>query len=775
MMSKENNFPDQSQVRRSRGVMSWENLSYSQKFTVVALIFALSLLAFLPLVTEQNTRIQNYGRKEAQGNAYLGFLWQLSTDLQRLHTANIEIETGGNPEASSFNEALTRVEADLLALNTASQQYAEPLGIDSRLPEITNKWSELRSALQARSSADIEAGFASLEESLNAVITETGNKSYLILDPDLDTYYVMDTVLLNMPENKSLMFQIWRIAHEAAVAKDISPEKQFELGALINQLKMNVTRLDQNLQTSIENNSNGEMEPVLSEPQHNYLASTQSFINLINTYLSQPQSTQLSPVVLKASYSATSDASEVFYTAASETLANGIQSRILTLSFRLSLAIMLAALGILAAYVIGSRIMQAISAPLLNLLEATQKLTSGDMDASLPILSNDEAGQVARAFNVLVEELKNSRATLQLRAEELERRSSELETIAEVARDISIIRDLNTMLNVAASLIRERFGFYHAGIYLMDERGEYVILRAASGPGSQALLEEGYKVRNGSAGVIGNVSQGGQAQIAVYSEHEYSSAKNKKLPATRSEIGFPLRGKSLTIGVLDIQSDNEKAFTKREIQVFQILADQLSAAIDNAQLVQQVEGTINQLNVTNRIQTKRNWDMTLAQQNLGFEYDGFQIQSVPQNLSSELMSQLESGKPVIIDQKSAGQNGSRTAGQTLIVPLLLSGQVIGVIGLERDETGLGWTNEEILIAEAAANRAAITLENARLLEESQRRALKERSISESTARISTALSVENILSITAEELERVIGDSGVVLQIKPDDSSPSVE
>jgi hypothetical protein len=111
----------------------------------------------------------------------------------------------------------------------------------------------------------------------------------------------------------------------------------------------------------------------------------------------------------------------------------------------------------------------------------------------------------------------------------------------------------------------------------------------------------------------------------------------------------------------------------------------------------------------------------------------------------------------------------------LMVPLLLSGQVIGVIGLERDNTSADWTSEEISIAEAAANRAAITLENARLLEESQRRAIKERSISESTSRISSALSIENILSITAEELERVIGDSGVVLQIKPDDTSTNVE
>lgn len=772
MISNEKNDLSQNQSRRSFGFTPWANLTYPQKFTVIALIFALSLLAFLPLIIQQNTRIENYGRKEAQGNTYLGFLWQLSTDLQSLHIAYIELESGS---LADVNGALVKVEADIIALESASKQYGDSLGIDNKLSEINNKWAALKNALQNRSSTEIEAGFITLESTINGVITETGNKSYLILDPDLDTYYVMDTVLLNMPENKDLLFQIWQISNKAAIDKSISSEDQFLVNSLIGRLRSNITRLEQNLQTSIENNESGEMAPTLSEPQQNYLASTQSFINLINTYLSNPQSTQLSTVVLKASYSSVREANENFYAAASETLANGIRSRIQNLTLRLNLSIMLAALSTLIAYVIGSRIMQAISRPLLNLLEATQRLTAGDMETRLQAVSNDEAGQVAQAFNILVEELKTSRTALQVRADELERRSSELETIAEVARDISIIRDLSTMLNVASSLIRERFEFYHTGIYLIDERNEYVVLRAASGPFSQTLLEDGYKLRIGGTGVIGSVAQTGQAQIATFTETDKLASKNNLLPDTRSEIAFPLRGKSLIIGVLNIQSNSERAFTKREIQIFQILADQLSAAIDNAQLVQQVEGTINQLNSANRIQTKRNWDNSLlVQQGIGYEYDGFQIQAVPQNLSPELMHQLENGKPVILMQGNSSNN-VKSGQNTLMVPLLLSGQVIGVIGLERDNTNTDWTNEEISIAEAVANRAAITLENARLLDESQRRAIKERSISESTSRISGALSIENILSITAEELERVIGDSGVVLQIKPDDTSSTVE
>ena len=123
------------------------------------------------------------------------------------------------------------------------------------------------------------------------------------------------------------------------------------------------------------------------------------------------------------------------------------------------------------------------------------------------------------------------------------------------------------------------------------------------------------------------------------------------------------------------------------------------------------------------------------------------------------------GKSIVIQEylDSAGNQGG--VQNTLLVPLMVLNQLIGVIGLEQQDRAHIWTDDEMAIAEAAANRAALTLENARLLEESQRRALKESTISEATARIGAALNVENILDIAAQELERVTGNSEIILQI----------
>ena len=124
-------------------------------------------------------------------------------------------------------------------------------------------------------------------------------------------------------------------------------------------------------------------------------------------------------------------------------------------------------------------------------------------------------------------------------------------------------------------------------------------------------------------------------------------------------------------------------------------------------------------------------------------------------------SALLRGKPIIIKENGEDQ---RAAKRTLMVPIKLLNQVIGVIEVEQENPDQLWTEEDIAMVQAAANRAALTLENARLLEESQRRAVKERAIFEATSRIGAALNIENILYMTAEEIERVTNSTEVILQ-----------
>jgi GAF domain-containing protein len=199
----------------------------------------------------------------------------------------------------------------------------------------------------------------------------------------------------------------------------------------------------------------------------------------------------------------------------------------------------------------------------------------------------------------------------------------------------------------------------------------------------------------------------------------------------------------------------------------------LAAAIDNAELVLQVEKTYAELNNAYRQQSRDVWKTAIDQyERPGYEYDGMQVRPVPQQLAKRLLNQLEAGEPIFFKENSQNGNKEKTV---LMVPLMVLNQVIGVVGLEREDPHHVWTDEEIAIAQAAANRAGITLENARLIEESQRRALKERTIFAATERIGSAMNVGNILHTTAEEIERILGSSEVILQFNNDNASSTNE
>ncbi len=300
----------------------------------------------------------------------------------------------------------------------------------------------------------------------------------------------------------------------------------------------------------------------------------------------------------------------------------------------------------------------------------------------------------------------------------------------------------------------------------MDDAGEYARLRAASSIAAGQMLASNYRLKVGETGLVGNVTRTGQAYIALDVGEDEVHFKNPYLPNTRSEIALPLRSHGVTFGALDIQAETPNAFDEGDTQTLQILADLLAAAIENAQLAQKVESTISELTRAGSAQIRQVWGAVSSQKaRPSYEYDGLQIRAVSPHLSPELLGQLQNGQPIVLE----GQNGSRTDRRNvLLVPLMVLNQVIGVIGLEQEDPARAWTEDQIAIAQASASRAALTLENARLLEESQLRASKERTIVEATNRIGSALSIENILQTTAEELERVLSGSEVTIQFTDD-------
>lgn len=167
--------------------------------------------------------------------------------------------------------------------------------------------------------------------------------------------------------------------------------------------------------------------------------------------------------------------------------------------------------------------------------------------------------------------------------QELGQRAEQLQTAAEIARDTSGTLALDQLLNRVVNLVRDRFGFYHSSIFLVDEESKYAVVRESTGEAGEAMKRAGHKLAVGSQSIIGYVTQHGEPLVINDVSQSDIHRFNPLLPETKSELGIPLKISDQVIGALDVQSTHKNAFSTDDISVLQLLADQIAVAISNAQ------------------------------------------------------------------------------------------------------------------------------------------------------------------------------------------------
>lgn len=177
----------------------------------------------------------------------------------------------------------------------------------------------------------------------------------------------------------------------------------------------------------------------------------------------------------------------------------------------------------------------------------------------------------------------------QTELEKAERRARLLEAASLVGKQVTSILDLGELLPKTVDIICDSYGFYYAGVFLMDESGQFAILRAGRGDPGKAMLAAGHKLEVGSHSMIGWATGQRQARIALDVDADAEHFKNPHLTLTRSEMALPLVVGEKVLGAVTVQSTEERAFSDDDILTLQTMADQLAVAINNAHLLQELQ------------------------------------------------------------------------------------------------------------------------------------------------------------------------------------------
>jgi len=389
-------------------------------------------------------------------------------------------------------------------------------------------------------------------------------------------------------------------------------------------------------------------------------------------------------------------------------------------------------------------------------------------------LSNRDWLEALRGVGMANEQLQVQTRELEMVNTQLTRQASQLRATAEIARIGSSTLDPDTLAREVVNHIQEGFaplGVYFVGLFLLNEAQGNAVLRAATGEAGRLLLEMGYTVEVDETTTVGWSIVHQQARIAQNLQEGSVRLDALPMPHTRSEIALPLRSRGQILGALNVQSTREAAFADASAAILQMTADLVAAAMDNARLLTQTQAALEEAQAAHRrylIQSWREFLATRPVSQVDYRQPGVEIGD------GDLLRQTQ--RAAVAHQRTVAASYAASESEeaacspqaALVVPLKLRGQVIGTMTLHETRRQRPWTADEVALAETIAEQVALTVENLRLLDETQRRAARERLIGEITSRIRETLDVETMLKTAVDEMYQALGVDKIAIRLTTD-------
>jgi GAF domain-containing protein/HAMP domain-containing protein len=375
---------------------------------------------------------------------------------------------------------------------------------------------------------------------------------------------------------------------------------------------------------------------------------------------------------------------------------------------------------------------RSVSDPIHHIISILNKVEEGDLKLRANVDATDEVGELAMHFNRMISRLDALQGTLESQVAE---RTEQLKATLEVSHVASTILDPDELIKKVVNLITDRFGYYYTAIFLIDDSGQWAVLQEATGSAGQTLKSRGHRLPVGGKSMVGTAISTRLARIALDVGTEPVRFENPLLPDTRSEIALPMVVGERIIGILDVQSKQEAAFKEQDVETLQGMANSVATTLENARLFRETQKSLEELRLIQRENVVKTWS-----------------ESAREKQSYEYAANTEALSPDAVLS-------------AIDVPLILREQIIGQLHLEGQQD---WTPEERNLVEAVATQAALAMENARLLDESQQVALRERLTAEITGKIWSSPNTDTILQTAIKELGRALRADEATIELKLD-------
>ncbi|MCB9112460.1 MAG: GAF domain-containing protein [Anaerolineales bacterium] len=416
----------------------------------------------------------------------------------------------------------------------------------------------------------------------------------------------------------------------------------------------------------------------------------------------------------------------------------------------INLSVLLIAMIFVVAAAASFGFSNRLTQPLKSLNRTAEEIIRGNFNAKARVNSRDELETLATTLNTMTDTVGDLISSLEKRVSERtsdlqkeiehgERRRKQYEAIAKVAQAITTQKNLKELLPQITDVISEQFGFYHVGIFLNDALNKYAVLAAANSAGGQNMLKRGHQLKVGAQGIVGYVTGNKQPRIALSVGEDAVYFNNPDLPETQSEMALPLIEAGNVLGALDVQSRDPSAFSDEDLEALTILAELVSIAIQNAKLYEQMDRSLAEAEAASRQYFRENWNRLTEDTNIaGYRYTAG---------GAAPLTTTEA-----VDDKQKIENTDR---KNISVPIIMRGQEIGELSVTvpKDETV---KSDQMDLIRAVADRVAVIAENARLFDETTKRAERERLVSDISTKIRGTNDPQTMIETAIKELREAL-------------------
>jgi PAS domain S-box-containing protein len=383
-------------------------LKYPQKFLLISMFFALPLgWVMYQFIAVMDSKI-NFAQKEIYGNQYLRPLRGLLEYVPEHQILGRGFLDGKADIKTQLEATRATIEENFVKLEKVEKELGGTLKTSDLYSQVVARWQNIKSRFESFTPDESELAHQQLTTTIRRLLSQVGDTSNLILDPDLDTYYLMDSILIKLPELTDLLHQMRYTGTRLITVRAFTPSEKQPINVLSVLARSSRDASNKGIEVAFSNNPSANLRSQLNTVLADFNSATEEFFSANERYIMRIIPDPVLPgrydTLGKASISATL----AFWDKAINELDFLLQNRIDSFMYQKRVALGIATGAALLVIYLWVGFYLAVMRTVSDLSIASKRMVSGDMSGKISLQNKDELGHVTKSFNEIATALYNA-------------------------------------------------------------------------------------------------------------------------------------------------------------------------------------------------------------------------------------------------------------------------------------------------------------------------------------------------------------------------------